>query len=541
MEQAARSCDAIRGYQMTKTRSQEIASDVNALLRARNPLLWIVTREEARVESHLIEAAAAASYIPRTWDTAAGVCRLDGSRETFGSPDISDTMTTIAARSQSVGADRGVWIMRDAPVWLEGMPGAKPLRQLRNLARSLPGVPRSQAQAVIFITPNGNVPADLAGHATVINWPLPDRAEIAAILDAAIESLPDDMREAALPEGARDAAIDAAVGLTGEEAQGCFAKSLVQTRAINAALVSREKRRVIARERVLEWFDPIPGGIDAVGGLDVLKGWLSQRRLAYSPAARAYGLPAPKGMLLVGPPGTGKSLTAKAVATAWGVPLLKMDLGALKSKFVGDSEANIRKAFGVIEAIGRCVVWLDEIEKALAGATQGAADGGVSSDALGAILGWMQERQGEAFVVATSNDAASLPPELLRKGRFDEVFFVDMPNAGERSDVLKASLKAHNRAPLHPEKMEEVAAACDGFTGSEIAAIVPDALFAAFADGARELLVSDLVTAARSVVPLSKTAAEKIEKLRDWAKGRARFASAPYVQDKARAVRSLDI
>ena len=305
--------------------------------------------------------------------------------------------------------------------------------------------------------------------------------------------------------------------------------------------MSREKRRVIARERVLEWFDPIPGGIDAVGGLDVLKGWLSQRRLAYSPAARAYGLPAPKGMLLVGPPGTGKSLTAKAVATAWGVPLLKMDLGALKSKFVGDSEANIRKAFGVIEAIGRCVVWLDEIEKALAGATQGAADGGVSSDALGAILGWMQERQGEAFVVATSNDAASLPPELLRKGRFDEVFFVDMPNAGERSDVLKASLKAHNRAPLHPEKMEEVAAACDGFTGSEIAAIVPDALFAAFADGARELLVSDLVTAARSVVPLSKTAAEKIEKLRDWAKGRARFASAPYVQDKARAVRSLDI
>ena len=431
--------------------------------------------------------------------------------------------------------------MRDAPVWLEGMPGAQPLRQLRNLARSLPGVPRSQAQAVIVITPNGNVPADLAGHATVINWPLPDRAEIAAILDAAIESLPDDMREAALPEGARDAAIDAAVGLTGEEAQGCFAKSLVQTRAINAALVSREKRRVIARERVLEWFDPIPGGIDAVGGLDVLKGWLSQRRLAYSPAARAYGLPAPKGMLLVGPPGTGKSLTAKAVATAWGVPLLKMDLGALKSKFVGDSEANIRKAFGVIEAIGRCVVWLDEIEKALAGATQGAADGGVSSDALGAILGWMQERQGEAFVVATSNDAASLPPELLRKGRFDEVFFVDMPNAGERSDVLKASLKAHNRAPLHPEKMEEVAAACDGFTGSEIAAIVPDALFAAFADGARELLVSDLVTAARSVVPLSKTAAEKIEKLRDWAKGRARFASAPYVQDKARAVRSLDI
>ena len=525
----------------TKSRSQEVASDINALLRARNCLLWIVTREEARVETYLFEAAAAAGYIARTWDVAAGVSNMDGSTARLGSPDLGETLGVIKARSESTSSDRGLWILRDAPVWLEGMPGAQPLRALRNLARSLPSAAKSSAQALIILSPNGSVPADLAGHATVIEWPLPDRAEIGALLDAAVNTLPDEIRAAAAPNGTRDSAIDAAVGLTGEEAQSCFAKSLVQTRRIDPVLVSSEKRRVIAREKVLEWFEPIPGGIDAVGGLDVLKGWLSQRKLAYSPAARAYGLPAPKGMLLVGPPGTGKSLTAKAVATAWGVPLLKMDLGALKSKFVGDSEANIRKAFGVISAIGRCVVWLDEIEKALAGANQGAADGGVSSDALGAILGWMQERQGEAFVVATSNDAAALPPELLRKGRFDELFFVDMPNPNERADVLRAALRAHGRKSVAGLDVDAVGAACAGFTGSEIAALVPDALFAAFADGAREIVTADLVAAARTVVPLSKTAPEKIAKMREWAKGKARPASTPWIEESSARVRALDI
>jgi SpoVK/Ycf46/Vps4 family AAA+-type ATPase len=232
--------------------------------------------------------------------------------------------------------------------------------------------------------------------------------------------------------------------------------------------------------------------------------------------------------MLAGIPGCGKSLTAKAIATAWGVPLLRLDLGALKSKFVGDSEANIRKAFGVIEAIGRCVVWLDEIEKALSGATQGAADGGVSSDALGAILSWMQERQGEAFVIATANDVQNLPPELLRKGRFDEIWWVDLPTPTERADILLASLRAHGRdAGIFNSSadIKRIVDATGGFTGSEIAAIVPDALFGAFSDGGREIDTDDLLNAARTVVPLSRTAAEKIERLRQWAADRARPAT----------------
>lgn len=509
------------------TKSQAQAADVAALLRARNPLLWVVTKEESRVERHLCEAAGAAGYIPRTWDVAQGVADIAGRLESnIGSPDIGDTLAAIRDRSQRPGAadNRGVWILRDVPIWLQGAPGAAPLRQLRNLARTLPGMPRDAAQAIIVLSPSGDVPPELSGHATVIEWPLPDRSEIAAILDSTLAALPDDMRATAAPNGQYDAAIDSAVGLSGEEAQACYARSLVQLRRIDPATVAKEKRRVITRERVLEWYDPLPGGLDSVGGLDNLKAWLAARSKAYTPAARAYGLPAPKGAFLVGVPGCGKSLTAKAIATAWGVPLLKLDLGALKSKFVGESEGNLRKAFRVIEAIGRCVVWLDEIEKALQGATSGSADGGVSSDALGAFLGWMQERSGQAFVIATANDVESLPPELLRKGRFDEVFFVDLPTVSERESILSAALAAHGRKPAGID-VAKVTAACSGFTGSEIAAIVPDALFSAFNDGARELTAADLLQSAGTVVPLSKTAAEKIEKLRNWSKGRARPAT----------------
>jgi AAA+ superfamily predicted ATPase len=523
------------------TRSQNIAADIAALLRARNPLLWVVTREEARVERYLIEAASAAGYVPRSWDVAQGVADLAGNPiSNIGSQDPGETLDAIRDRANGNG-DRGVWIMRDLPIWLQGPPGAAVMRRLRNLARALPGAPRDRAQAVVILSPSGDVPAELAGHATVIDWPMPDREEIAAVLDAAIESLPAEIKANAAPNGTRDAAIDAAVGLTGEEAAACYARSLVQLRRIDPKLVATEKKRVVSRERVLEWYDPLPGGLDAVGGLENLKSWLNARKLAYSPQARAYGLPAPKGALLVGVPGCGKSLTAKAIATAWGVPLLRVDLGALKSKFVGESEGNLRKAFQTIASVGRCVVWFDEIEKALQGATSGSADGGTSSDQLGSILSWMQERQGESFCIATANDVTGLPPELLRKGRFDEIWFVDLPTAQERVQVAAAALKSHGRDGCKVD-LSAVAQATAGYTGSEIAALVPEGLFTAFADGAREIATEDLLAAAKTVVPLSKTAVEKITALRAWAAGRARPATITETASEAAKVgRQLDL
>lgn len=514
-----------------QTRSQAIAADVAALLRARNPLLWVVTREEARAERHLFEAAASAGYVARTWDVAQGTADISGKIEQAAFADPDAMLAEIGERARPTDGgkpERGVWLMRDLAPWLSGPAGARTLRLLRNLARSLPGAPLDRAQAIVVISPSGEVPPELAGHATVIDWPLPDRAEIASILDAAIEALPEDLRKSAAPNGKRDEAIDAAVGLSGEEAQACYARSLVQLRRIDPATVSKEKRRVIARERVLEWHDPLPGGLDWVGGLENLKGWLRARTIAYSPEARAYGLPAPKGALLVGVPGCGKTLMAKAISTAWTIPLLRLDINALKSKYVGESEGNLRKALGVIEAIGRSVVWIDEIEKAMQGATSGSADGGVAADALGTILSWMQERQGQAFVIATANDVSSLPPELLRKGRFDEVWWVDLPTLEERVAILSATLASFGRkreAIDSEEAFLKVARATEGFTGSEIAALMPEAMFAAFADGGREITTKDLLEAAKGVVPLSVTADKKIADLRAWAKTRARPAS----------------
>ena len=526
----------------TKTKSQKEADEITALLRARNSLIWVVTGEEARVEKYLFEAAAKANFLMRTWDNGQGVADVNGDAngkvdDSIGSVDLEETLKAIDTRARN-GSERCVWVLRDAPCWLEGPIGFGPLRKVRNLAKLLSTVPPENAQALIVLSPKSEVPPELAGHATVINWPLPDRAEIAKLLDNLVE-----IYDLKFENGTRDKAIDAAVGLNGEEASACYSKSLVQLKRIDPATVAAEKKRVIAREGVLEWFDPLPGGLDAVGGLDGVKGWLLSRTLAYSPEARAYGLPAPKGAMLVGVPGCGKSLLAKAFATGLGVPLLRLDMGALKSKFVGESEGNFRKALRVVETVGRCVLWIDEIEKALAGATQGAADGGVSSDALGTLLSWMQDRPGEAFVIATANKVEDLPPELLRKGRFDEIFFVDLPNETERQSVLAATLRKHGRDKIEVDAVK-VAAACDGFTGSEIAEIVPDAMFAAFADGKREITSNDLLDAAATVVPLSKTAAEKIKVLRDWAKGRARPASLPpqvaKIDDKRR-VRALDI
>jgi hypothetical protein len=520
----------------TMTKSEKEAADVTALLKARNSLLWVVTREEGRSERYLFEAAAEARYVARTWDAGQGVANMNGQvDETIGGPFVDDILAAIRERAEK-GNERGVWILRDLPVWLGGPLGATVLRKVRNLARLLPTLPRERAQAIIVVTTSAEVPADLQGHVTVIEWPLPDRAEIAAALDDAIESLPDNIRAQAAPNGSRDAAIDAAVGLTGEEAAGCYARSLVQLRRIDPVIVSGEKKRIVAREGVLEWFDPLPAGLASVGGLENLKTWLVSRKQAYSPAARAYGLPAPKGAIFVGISGCGKSLMAKAVATAWEVPLLRLDLGALKNKYVGGSEQLIRKALKVVEAIGRCVLWIDEVEKALQGSTSGASDGGTSADQLGTLLNWMQERSGEAFIIATSNDIEQLPPEFLRKGRFDEIWWVDVPNTNERAEVCKAALRQYGRKADGID-LNKVSAATAGFTGAEIAALVPDSLYVAFADGERDLCTADLLEAAKGVVPLTKTAEAKIAKQREWAKGRARLASAaPVVSAEKKGV-----
>lgn len=501
------------------SKGQKTATDISSLLRARNPLIQVISREEARVEGFLAEAAGSAGYKILFWDIAQGVTTLDGKVST----KFKDAQDPAAAfkyvRSEAEKGEKGerqLWIFRDLSIWLDGQAGAAPRRELRNLAKYLPSVDRKSAQAIVILTTSATVQDDLAGHATVIDFPLPDRSEIEKVLQTALDSLPEELKADAAPNGTRDLAIDAAVGLTAEEAASCYAKSLVQTKKIDPAIVANEKKRVISRERVLEWIEPVNGGLDAVGGLENFKAWLAPRKNAYSAKAREYGLPAPKGVVLTGIPGCGKSLAAKCTPTSWGVPLLRLDPGALKGKFVGDSEGNVRKALKVIEALGRCIVWIDEIEKALQGSDGNSADGGVSSDQLGVLLNWFQERKSEAFVIVTSNDLTKLPPELLRKGRFDEIFFVDLPNHDERKSVLLASLKANGRGAIKVN-FEKLSDATEGFSGAEIAELVPTALYVAFDDDAREITTDDLLAAAGDVEPMSKTEEKRVALIREKA------------------------
>jgi len=531
------------------TKVQAFETDVAALLRARNPLLLVVTAEESRAEQNLFNAISRAGFMPHTWDMAAGPQAMDGSPE---GPDLgvnpADPDGMLDMIRDRTGS-RDVWILRDFPEWYSGGgAGAITLRRLRNLARpdALPTKARDDAQAIIVLTPTVEVPPQLTNHTTVLEFPLPERAEIADMLDVAVESavqgilsnpknkLNFDQLSAQIVNGSREAAIDAAVGLSGEEAQATFAKSLVQHRKLHPPTIAAEKKRIIARDGLLEWIDPPAGGLANVGGLDEFKAHVMESAMAYTPEARAYGLPTPKGVFLMGISGCGKSELAKAIPGELGMPLIRMDLGALKSKFVGDSEANLRKALATIDAIGRCEVWLDEVEKAMQGATSGSADGGVSADALGAILTWMQERRGEAYVVATANDVTALPPELMRKGRFDETFWVDLPTAPERAAIIAATLPKYPHADGTPRTadilnidLDAVAEVTDTFTGAEMASLVPDALKAAFADGQREPATEDLVQAAKRIVPMATTQEKKITALRsEWA-SRTRPANTP--------------
>jgi ATPase family associated with various cellular activities (AAA)/AAA+ lid domain len=499
---------------LAKTKGAVVAGDITALLKARNTLLWLSTVEETRAQNLAIDAAAAANFELRTVDCDRGICDATG-RVLSDAQDPSRALDFIAStRTQAL------YVLLDWHVWVKD-PTVQ--RKLKNVARTLEGAPRNEARAMLVLTYSADVPPELTGCTIPIDLPLPDRTEIGALLAQACEARPD----MAPTNGARDAAIGAALGLTLKGAENCFAKSIANAKSIDPAIVASEKRRIVNGIPGLEWFDVDPRGLAAMGGGDLLKAATKLLARCYSPAARAYGLRAPKGCVVVGPPGTGKSLFAKCVATALGVPLLKGDLNATAGKFVGDSEKGIRRLFATIEAVWRCVLWLDEVEKMLGGAggPQGA-DGGVSSDRLGQFLTWMQEKRSEVYVICTANDVSGLPPELLRKGRFDDIWFVDVPTQRERVEVVNAALGEFGRDASTIDA-SEVARACAGFVGAEIASLVPSAMLVAFADGARPITTADLVEAARNVVPLTKTAGEKIDKLRAWAKGRARPASTP--------------
>jgi SpoVK/Ycf46/Vps4 family AAA+-type ATPase len=421
---------------------------------------------------------------------------------------------------QGIGVE-AVFILKDLHRHLDS---PVVIRRLRDVGQQF----STNRRTVILTGPKIDIPPELRGLVEFVELPLPDRTRLRQILDETLVrvSKTRTLQRKLDQQGMMNVAENLR-GLTEEEAERAISQALVARYALCAETVRdvlAAKKDTLRRSGMLEFVEASED-MATVGGFDNLKAWLKQRQGAWHDSARSFGLDPARGVVILGVQGCGKSLCARAIAGEWQLPLVKFDTSAVFDKYIGETEKRIQKLFRVAEGLAPCVLWIDELEKVFAGAGPDSAsvDAGVSSRILAAFLSWMQDRKAPVFVAATSNNVSALPPELIRKGRFDELFFVDLPGKSERAQVLSIHLKKRKRNPAEFD-LEKIAGAASGHSGAEIDAAVQSALYAAFAQG-QELTTSHLLNALSRTVPLSTTRAEEIEELRSWARTRAVPAS----------------
>jgi AAA+ superfamily predicted ATPase len=473
--------------------------------------LFCCTAEEVRAEAEVKAAADALGRPLHAWSLTTGfVDTTSGTVRTCPDP---------LAALEAVEAIEGdcLVLLRDFGTLLEDRDPVL-VRKMRDTLRHA----KASGKLLLLLGIWKPLPPELEREITRLDLALPGPDLLGELLDQLLAN-------AGLtppPPEIREAVVRAAGGLTTMEAENAFALSLIETGFIQPSLVAREKAHALKSGGLLEVIDT-DATLDDIGGLENLKAWLVQRAEAFTERARAYGLPVPKGMLVLGVPGTGKSLTAKATASVFGVPLLKLDAGRLFGGLVGQSEANVRSVIQTAEAISPCVLWIDEIEKGFGGTggSGGSTDGGTSARVFGTMLNWLQDKTAPVFVVATANDVSKLPPEMLRKGRWDELWFVDLPDTRERTAIWDLVIAKYGREVTAYDPVV-LARASELHTGAEIEAAFVEALHRAFAED-REPGELDLGEVLNESVPLAVSMSESIERLRHWAKGRARHASGP--------------
>ena len=494
------------------------AASLDTLVRARYPFVYLVSWEEQRVDSILGELARRHSKQLVEWSATRGLRRTGGARATYQIEAHTKPVETL----QAIGklTDPSLVVLKDFHPYLDD-----PLvvRALRELSHEL----ENSYSTVILLSPVLKIPVELEKDVTVLDVPLPDFQELYELLRGIATVLKKEGRaEVQLDRNDVEALVRAALGLTLNEAENAFARAVATDDRLDAddiQLVLEEKRQVIRKSGLLEYY-PTDHDLGGVGGLEYLKTWLDRRTAAFGDEARKFGLPEPKGLLLLGVQGCGKSLTAKAIASHWRMPLLRLDMGRIFGSLMGSSEDNVRRAIRTAEGVAPVVLWIDEIEKGLAGAGgSGETDGGTGARVFGALLTWMQEKQAPVFVVATANSIKDLPPELLRKGRFDEIFFIDLPSHGERAEIFTIHLRRRNRVPATFD-VARLATIARGFSGAEIEQAIVAGLYQAFEEK-RALEQQHIENALTETRPLSTTMQEKITELREWASTRARLAS----------------
>jgi len=505
--------------------------ELDTLVRARYPLIYLVSWEEQRLDTILDELAKRHGKALVGWSVTKGLRRLGGTRGGAVVEGAREPMEALAAIEKLT--EPSLVVLKDFHPYLND-PAV--IRGLRELAQSL----KTTYTTVILLSPVLQIPTELEKEMTVLDVPLPTHDELYGLLKEIAEVVVKGNRASvSLRREDADAIAKAAQGLTLSEAENAFAKAIASDSRLakeDIGLILDEKRQVIRKSGLLEYY-PTEEQFANVGGLENLKTWLSRRGNAFSEPARRFGLPEPKGLLLLGVQGCGKSLTAKAIASSWKMPLLRLDMGRIFSGLVGSSEENLRKAIRVAESVAPAVLWTDEIEKGLSGAgSSGFSDGGVTARVFGAMLTWLQEKTAPVFVVATANRIDMLPPELLRKGRFDEIFFIDLPARPEREEIFRIHVGRRGRKP-EPFDLGALAAAAEGFSGAEIEQVVVAALYDAFAEG-KELEQRHLARAVSETFPLATTMREDIQKLREWAKTRTRPASTVPAEEVPRPLTS---
>ena len=508
--------------------SLDFSKDLVIYIKAGYPILNILSSEEDRVLERVDELRRDTTRWkePRElfiWTISRGWLTPDG--QTAVKEESRDPAMALAfVRKHERPA---LFLFKDFHPYLSesSKDASRIIRLVRDLAPHL----ASSGKTMLWVSPVLKIPPELEKDVTVLDMPLPTEEEYKAILKGFIDRYGSGTKVVFnLDEDGKDLIVKACQGLTKCETENALAKAIVGRGRLDVEDVRsilEEKEQIIRKSGILEFFWD-NRTFDDVGGLANLKAWLRQRNEGFSQKARDFGLPYPRGALLVGVPGCGKSLCAKAVAAAWKKPLLKFDLGRVFAKYVGEAEANMDKALRVAEEVAPAILWIDEMEKGLSG-IGGGGDGGVASRVFGKLLTWMEEKKRPVFVVATANDISKLPPELLRKGRMDAIFFVDLPGPTERAEILMIHLARRGRDPSDFD-LPALVRASEGFNGAELEEVVVSALYEAFTDkreGDPKLASRHLAKAAAELVPLARTSQRQIEELRAWASRNCRMAA----------------
>ncbi len=492
----------------------EMVFQLDLMLRAHYPLIYIVATEEEPVDEVLAQVAAQ-SQPPRklyVWDRARGWADNQTHRGT-----VMGALDRVGKADPQVAA---MFVLRDLHPELRipaSDKNAPVVRELRNLAKEL----RQSRRTIVLTSYKLELPPELLEDMMVIDFPLPTTREIDRLITQLVA--PEKLKIDGFP---REQLVKACQGLSRTRIQRVLGKALAAKQAVTEAdidMVLAEKQQVIRQTEILE-FVQTQASLKHVGGLDNLKQWVQMRRDAFTDEAQQYGIPAPKGVLLVGIQGTGKSLSATTIAHEWRLPMLRLDAGRLFGSALGESESRIRQMIRVAEAMAPCILWIDEIDKAFGNITTGFdGDTGTSRRVFGTLVTWMQEKTSPVFIVATANNVQILPAELLRKGRFDEIFFLNLPTDSERQEIFRVHLQRWRPVRLREFDLALLASQSKHFSGAEIEQVIVDAMHRAFSERnpntgqRRDFTTNDILRAIEDTVPLAAIAHEQIEALKRWA------------------------